>query len=412
MTNKLLRYSICAVIFTLIPMLALESRAGGFEQLCAISSDLPDPPKSQLSTERNILASRLSALEAEINIFNKDCEYVTIGSVKDGECMERNQSLLSSQADWNSDTQVFCRKVAMLHKQALLMGAAFKMGAEVRAYVSTTLSSITDISRVLIGVWQAEQGRYDKARRMAQLHDIKPGDKFFNDLDDHWLSLWEEQQALIDNEINRLVITGEFDKNILPRILFESLMQAHLSVNSGDYETALKHIYDAKIYGFGNSQAFADVELFVRQMKVSANEKLSTPDPSLIEHQRNLASSYASLTLGLHLMEAQMDTVAIQALSEAADKFAKEGNIEDSKLAFKLVDNVSRGKERKWKELRLPRVYDGASEAHILLDALEYGRGDWNRSLKFLKLARDAQPNNSAIGEALALTRALAASSR
>jgi len=57
-------------------------------------------------------------------------------------------------------------------------------------------------------------------------------------------------------------------------------------------------------------------------------------------------------------------------------------------------------------------MYDGVSEADILLDALEYGQQDWQRSMQFLKLAHKAEPNNEQISEAIAHTQALMASQR
>ena len=52
-------------------------------------------------------------------------------------------------------------------------------------------------------------------------------------------------------------------------------------------------------------------------------------------------------------------------------------------------------------------IYDNATETDILLDALDYGRGDWRRAIRFLDDAGGGAPHDPAIAAAAFRIRAL-----
>jgi hypothetical protein len=214
--------------------------------------------------------------------------------------------------------------------------------------------------------------------------------------------------------ITRVVISGDFDSRLFSRYPDKfsiSLLRAHLSIKSQDFSVALKQI---ELAGKMNieSQSLADAEIYIRQMKRSAMEKQLPTIPALITHQKNLAGAYAGWSLGMLLMDADMDATAIQILNKSAQALAREGNIEDSTVVYNLLNSIPEndGENQSW--LLSPGIYDYASEADILLDALEYGAGDWNESLLFLNLAHKASPDNKRINEAIAHTQALTASQK
>jgi len=277
-------------------------------------------------------------------------------------------------------------------EKALLLGYAFKMGDRMRAYAHQSLKSLKDVSRILIGVWNAERGSYEKARHLASLSNVN--DDVLKDLDDILLSLEREQRALLKKEITRTVISGKFNGRLFSRypINFSlSLVRAHTAIKSHDYDMALRQLAVARKMTI-ESPALADAELYVRQMKASAMEKKYPSNPALITHQAN------------------MDAPAALVLADSAKTLAREGNIEDSKTIFRLANTIPGRQEANGGGLPASGVYDSASEPDIFFDALDYGNHDWKRSLQFLNIAHKAAPNNERISEAMAHVQAFMAS--
>lgn len=297
-------------------------------------------------------------------------------------------------------------------KVALLLGNAFKAGAGMRAYAHQSLMSIKDMSRVLIGVWYAERGDYQRARHLANIQNVTADE--LKEMNDLLLSLERNKRTLLKKIIPRLVISGDFNSSIFSRYPDKfslSLLRAHMNIKSHNYDEALKQIASARQVNI-ESPALDEAEVYIRQMKASAMEKHKPTAPALITHQENMAGAYAGWILGTLLMDADMDTPAALVLNRSARTLAREGNIDDSKTVFRLANKLPEGSGENKGLLPSSGIYDSASEADILLDALEYGKHDWKRSLSFLKLAHRASPDNERINEAMAHAQALMASQR
>jgi len=373
---------------------------------------LSEPVRSQFLDQHQGLANRLTNLENSISVFNSDCASVDKGSVAASNCRDRQGSLQSLLRTYIMDVTAFNRRIAFQKGMTLLVGSAFKMGSRMRAYAHQSLKSLKDISRILIGVWYAERGSYQRARHLASLPNITAEE--LKEMDSVLLSLERKKRKLLKKSIPRLVISGDVNSRLFSRYPVKfgiSLLKAHLNIKSGNYDIALRQIATARNMHI-KSPALAEAEVYVRQMKASAMEKKSPTNPALITHQANMASAYAGWSLGMALMDADMDATAVQVLSTSAQTLAREENIEDSKTIFRLAHKIqeSHGESKDW--LPSPGIYDTASEADILLDSLEYGNHDWNRSLMFLKLAHKASPGNERIKEAIAHAQALMASER
>ncbi len=378
--------------------------------------DVPDTltgrARSQFSDQHHGLANRLSSLENNISDFNSDCASVYKGSVAAAKCRSRQGRLQSLLQDYITDVKAFNRRIAIEEEKALLIGYAFRIGKKMRAYAHQSLTSIEDMSRVLIGVWYAERGDYRRARHLADFPNVSADE--LQEMNALLLSLEQKKRALLKKEILRTVISGDFNSRLFSRYPHKfslTLLRAHLSMKSHNYDEALKQIAMARAMHI-ESPSLAEAEVYVRQMKQSAREKLRPTDPALITHQENMASAYAGWTLGMLLMDADMDATAALILGRSARTLAREGNIDDSKTVFQLANKIPEGGGESKKGLPSPGIYDGESEANILLDALEYGQHDWKRSMQFLTIAHKASPGNDRISEAIAHTQALMASQR
>jgi len=405
-----MKRTLCMLFLAVISVAGADAYAVEIPELLDVPNTLSKPDQSRIQDQRQGLATRLGELEKNIAVFNGDCASVNKGSEAATNCRSRQGRLQSLLQAYITDAIAFNSRVTFARGKALLLGYAFKIGDRMRAYAYQSLASIKDTSRVLIGVWNAERGSYEKARHLASLSDVN--DEALKEMNDILLSLERKQRALLKEEITHTVISGKFNARFFDRypINFSlSLVRAHTDIKSHDYDAALRQLAVARKMNI-ESPALANAELYVRQMKASAMEKKSPSSPVLIKHQANMASAYAGWSLGMLLMDADMGAKASKVLSASASTLAREGNIEDSKTVFRLVNAIPEGRGAHGGRLHDSGVYDVTSEADILLDALEYGNKDWNRSLQFLNIAHNAAPNNERIKEAKAHIQALMAS--
>jgi len=377
-----------------------------------VPSTLSKSLQTRLNDRRNKLLERLDLLNKKFDYFSQGVctQGVEEGSAEDAYCQATYDRLNSKLDAFDADAKKFNLRIGLEEGKVLLLGYAFKMGDRMRAYAHQSLKSLKDVSRILIGVWNAERGSYEKARHLASLSNVN--DDVLKELDDILLSLERKQQALLKKEIPRTVFSGKFNAdffNQYPINFSLSLVRAHTAIKSHDYDAALRQLAVARKMNI-ESPALADTELYVRQMKASAMEKKYPSNPALIKHQANMASAYAGWSLGMLLMDANMDAPAAVVLADSAKTLAREGNIEDSKTIFRLANTIPGRRETHGDGLPTSGIYDSASEPDIFFDALEYGNHDWNRSLQFLNIAHKAAPNNERISEAMAHVQAFMAS--
>jgi hypothetical protein len=379
-----------------------------------VSSTFSISLRARLNDKRNKLLGRLDVLRMKFNQFSQgECTTgVKEGSTADSYC-QATYDRLNSQLDvYDADAKKFNARIAFEEGKVMLLGYAFKMGVRMRAYAHQSLTSIKDMSRILIGVWYAERGDYQRARHLVDLPNMSAD--ALQEMDELLLSLERKKRALLKKEILRTVMSGDFNSRLFSRYPHEfslSLLRAHLSIKSGNYDEAMKQIALARGMNI-ESPSLAEAELYIRQMKASMMEKQSPPTPALIKNQENMAGAYAGWKLGMLLMDADMGTPAALILGKSARTLAREGDIDDSKTVFRLANKIPEGEGKSKISLPSSGIYDGVSEANILLDALEYGQHNWQRSMQFLELAHKALPGNERISEAIAHVQALMASQR
>jgi len=376
-------------------------------KLQQVPSILSEPLKSQLLSRRSVLTQRLAALDLKFKTFDSGAcnNGVEEGSAEYLYCLATFNRLSKQLSAYDSDAKKFNRRIIFKKRVALLSGGAFKIGNKIRAFARKSFTLVKGVSKVMIGVWHAERGSYQRARTLARFSELAEMEELLR-------SLEHEKRALLKKEILRTVISGDFDSRLFSRYPDKfslTLLRAHMNLQSGNYDAALGQIAAARNMNI-ESPALADAAVYARQMKAVAMERQRPANPALIRHQENMAGAYAGWTLGMLLTDADMDATAVQVLTTSAQTLAREGNIDDAKTAFELTKSLSdgSGKNKVW--LPSSGIYDGASEANILLDALEYGQHDWNKSLSFLRLAHKASPDNQRINEALAHAQALMAS--
>ena len=122
---------------------------------------------------------------------------------------------------------------------------------------------------------------------------------------------------------------------------------------------------------------------------------------------RKKAKAFAAMDLGAYLMDykGQKD-LAISYLKQARQFFSEEQNPDLNEALNRLIYDKERQES-------LPSVHDWfpvyESKAQAVLNALDYGNGNWDESVKYLEVALQADPTNLAVRDALNYTKGIAA---
>lgn len=289
----------------------------------------------------------------------------------------------------------------------LVAGRAFGDGDRVRAHARAVLKSSLLEARVAIGLWQAGRGYYGRARRSISARELFKGDPVLADFDDRLAALEAEQWRLTGNNVLQLVVIGEYDWSglgALTPVIAGPLLLAHIGARTGDYARAIKFVRAVAPRMPDNPGPRQAVEYLERLQKMAgsgpgpAGAALSGGDPIVV-------SAYAALTLGLHLVDSGDGTAANRLLTEAGALLGRAGRRHDADLAFDIAELARDGSITTGSAPA--GVYDGAMETDILLDALDYGRGDWRRAIRFLDDAGGGAPHDPVIAAAAFRIRVL-----
>lgn len=279
----------------------------------------------------------------------------------------------------------------------LVTGRAFGDGDRVRAHARAVLKSAPLEARVAIGLWQASRGYYGRARRSTSAGELFKGDPILADFDDRLAALEAEQWRLTGNNVLQLVVMGEYDWNglgALTPVIAGPLLLAHLGARTGDYARATA-LVRAVATGMPDNPGPGQAVEYLERLR---NVEATAGDPIVV-------SAYAALTLGLHLVDGGDGTAANRLLTEAGALLSGAGRRHDADLAFDIAELARAGSITTGS---MPAgVYDNATETDILLDALDYGRGDWRRAIRFLDDAGGGAPHDPAIAAAAFRIRAL-----
>ena len=120
---------------------------------------------------------------------------------------------------------------------------------------------------------------------------------------------------------------------------------------------------------------------------------------------RSRAKAFAAWKLGAYLLDNHQTDLAIQYLKEARRFYTDPDSHEYDALNRLIYD--PRAQEP------MPFLNDlfpeSNSKTEVILDALDYGNGNWEESVKYLEIAHQANPNDLAVRDALNFMQGLAA---
>lgn len=161
---------------------------------------------------------------------------------------------------------------------------------------------------------------------------------------------------------------------------------------AGEYDQALDLLSSA-LNENPKDEDLRQALMFISRVRANRKlqETLSTSTGTPLDRARNTAKADAIMNLGFHYAENGQGWRAVKYFMEAR---ALYGEPDGKEIVGNLISQVHTIKP----DDLLP-IYP--SKADAILDALDYGKGDWQVSLNYLRLALQANPHNYNIRDAL-----------
>ncbi|MCC2112489.1 MAG: hypothetical protein KDJ16_10685, partial [Hyphomicrobiales bacterium] len=318
---------------------------------------------------------------------------------------------------------------------AIVTGTAFDAAAALQAYARKN-----DWPELAVETWdfstlEATFGRYARARRLLALtRDLLKQDELIVLLDNRLAEL----AASREKELARYLQDYPADPTDIFTLAAEAfepdktkheplfawsraMADAQHARESGDYDLAVRKYADARgiagLAGLSRESVIANEGLvWSRQLHASWRDKsdpvLAAVWQSYATNRSQEISATRAEMLASHLRSAGHDEAAIAYLEEARDYCAKANPERLAYLEAEIDDLRTKQSKRVQKstsEGRPLTLYTHAKGTEIVLDAIEYGNGDWNRSIAYLEAALAADPKSEKISVALTYVRTIAA---
>lgn len=273
-------------------------------------------------------------------------------------------------------------------------GKAFKRNKGLLDVIDKANWSTKTKAEVVLGILMAERGRYDDAVRYLQQAAIAvPNEPVITLALEQAMKLKEEKTKITQGagHLRHNVINPD-EFAYLPLQAQADLVIAKASVSVEDYDSAVKSL-NAALNLVPTDKKLRDALVYARQLKTARDEKATgKPAPEWYEAPATRAKANAAWTLGLYLSDKGDYAGATKYLREAQQFYSKGYN---NRLLNKLIDNM---KDLAPIEDRYPSY---PTKAGAILDALEYGKGNWQRSFKYLEAAHKVDANNLPVRDAL-----------
>lgn len=273
-------------------------------------------------------------------------------------------------------------------------GKAFKRNKGLLNFIDKANWSEKTQSEVILGILLAERGRYDDAVRYLQQAAVdEPNEPVITHALEQTMKLKKENARITQGAghlRHRVINPDEFA--YLPLQAQADLVIAKASVSVEDYDSAVKSL-NAALKLAPTDKKLRDALVYARQLKTARDEKATgKPAPEWYEAPATRAKADAAWTLGMYLSNKGDYAGATKYLRET-QQFYSDGI--DNRLLNELIDNMK----------NLESIEDICpsypTKANAILDALEYGKGNWQRSLKYLEAAHEADANNLHVRDAL-----------
>lgn len=273
-------------------------------------------------------------------------------------------------------------------------GKGFEYGQDLLDYIQKADWSMRAKSAFILGILKANRGQYNEVinyledavatapnepllkKALANAKDLKAAKKAKASAGPL------AQETVNPDDLAHFPIKVQAEVNL-----------ATASLVVGDYDAAVKYMNEA-LETLPDDQGLLDGLLYVKQLKAAQDERVAgSADPDLYRAVRVRAKGEAAWKLGLYLSEKSDYEATVRYLKEARSLIQDDLS---TQLIDKLITDV-----RKIAPGPIEGMPIYPSKADAILDALEYGKGDWGASLRYLEAAHNSDPSNLPVRDAL-----------
>ena len=273
-------------------------------------------------------------------------------------------------------------------------GKGFKYSQDLMDYIKKADWPMRAKSAFTLGILKANRGQYNEAiNYLQEAIATAPNEPLLKNALAHVKDLKAAQKAKASaGPLARETVNPD-DLAHFPIKVQAEVNLAAASIVVGDYDAAVKYMNEA-LETLPGDQGLRDGLLYVRQLKAARDERAAgPPDPDRYRAARVRAKGEAAWNLGLYLSEKSDYKATVRYLKEARSLIQDDSS---TQLIGKLIANV---RTLPAKPIEGIPIYPSKAEA--ILDALEYGKGDWGASLRYLEVAHNSDPNNLPVRDAL-----------
>jgi len=286
-------------------------------------------------------------------------------------------------------------------------GEAFTQGVDWREQIDAKQWPLSDKIQATLAVLLADTGRYaEAARLMGSVAQRKPGDPFLESATATFLQLAQGRAGHTGVSGAARDVLAELKISHLSPAAQVDVLQGILLFREGDYDGAVNR------FGAARRRHPSDVGLqdmsFLVGQAVAARVG-AKPGPTRAARLFQREGVLAAEGLAVFLMECGDTPKAELALGVTRERLSKAMKAMPSPDPIDLANLGSvermgaRLRDEGTQSMTRPagrRYFDGLSKADLMLDALSFGQKSWDSSLRYLEIARAADPGNPRIREA------------
>ncbi|MCH8172899.1 MAG: tetratricopeptide repeat protein [Proteobacteria bacterium] len=278
----------------------------------------------------------------------------------------------------------------------VVTGQAFTKGPTLIEMIEDTNWPIEAKANFVLGVLMAGRGRYDQAISYFQAAlKIVPNEPWITATIDEFRGL--QAEAAVKEGFGSIA-KGMVDPATLggmPKAARDRIMIAMSLVDVGDFSGAIGLLNEAKGV-VPTDQDLMGAQIYVRQLVIQKRERespLSDQEKAqIVAATRERGRLDAALKLGFHADENGDRRMAIFFYQEV-----QKGLSTDS-FMHSILDELIKYPGNPEPNMDFPNY---GSKADAILSALQYGNGNWSRSILYLEAAFNLDPSNLFIRDAL-----------
>ena len=286
-------------------------------------------------------------------------------------------------------------------------GDAFTEGVDWREQIDAKQWPLSDKIQATLAVLLADTGRYaEAALLLGSVAQRKPGDPLLVSATATLLQLAQREARHIGVSGNARDVLAELKISNLSRAAQVDVLQGILLFREGNYDGAVDR-FGAARKRHPSDAGLRDMSFLVGQILASRAEP--KPSPARIARVLQREGVLAAEGLAVFLMECGDTAKAELALGVSRERLSKAMKAMPSPHPIDVANLGSverlgaRLRDEGTQSMMKPpgrRYFDGLSKADLMLDALSFGLKSWDGSLRYLEIARAADPENPRIREA------------